>query len=213
MAVFESLFSNVESIVSTFGPAGVFLAMLLETVFPPIPSEVVMPFAGYLAFVSGQGLLGLFWFVLAGTLGATLGAVIIYYVAMLGGRALVLRYGRRFMLDKKKLALVEKWFDRHGAHAVFLCRMAPGLRELISIPAGLARMSFPKFLGLTFSGSFIWSAFLGGIGFFLADAWRSFSLGSLFNVVALAIILALVAYFALRHVRNLSKKSRKRRRT
>ncbi len=197
--MFEGLFPNLEAVILTLGPPGIFLAMFIETIFPPIPSEVVMPFAGYIAFIGGRGLVGLVNMVLAGTAGTTLGAVVIYFIALKGGRRLVLRYGKRVGFDEKKIELAEGWFKKYGDYAVFFGRMAPGVRELISIPAGLVKMHFWRFLVFTFSGSFIWSAFLGSIGFFLADAWRSLNLESVVSIMAAIILLSIAGYFAFKY--------------
>jgi membrane protein DedA with SNARE-associated domain len=210
--MFEGLVGSVNGLAETLGPLGIFLAMFIETVFPPIPSELVMPVGGYIAYTSGSGIPGLAVMILAGTAGSTLGAVLIYFIARLGGREAVLRYGKRFFLDEKNLRRVEEWFDRHGFHAVFLCRMAPGLRELISIPAGLAKMNIVRFLVPTFLGSLVWSAFLGSIGYFLIDAWKNFNAGSVFNVVAMVLVLFVVIYLVMRHFKRSSKPSRPRKR-
>jgi len=203
----EGMLAGIESGISILGPVGVFFAMLAETIFPPIPSELVMPLGGYVAYTTGQGIFGLILTIIAGTLGTTLGAVIIYMIAKIGGRGLVVRYGKMFFVDEKKIRVSEEWFKKHGSHAVFLCRMAPGLRELISIPAGLAKMNLLKFLIYTFAGSFVWSAFLGSIGYFLADAWRTLDFMSLFNVVAAILLVVLVSYFVFMHfIRNKKKR-------
>ena len=197
--MFESIFSGVEGLVTSMGFVGMFLATFLETIFPPIPSEIVIPLGGYVANVAGLGLLGLALMSIASALGSTLGALMIYEMARRGGRAVILKWGRHVMIDDKKLKMAEKWFKNHGDHAVFLCRMAPGLRELISIPAGLARMDRSKFLALTFAGSLVWSTFLASIGYYFADAWRSINLGSIFNMMALVLIISLVSYFVFKH--------------
>jgi membrane protein DedA with SNARE-associated domain len=136
---------------------------------------------------------------LAGTAGSTLGAIMIYIIALKGGRTLVLKYGKKLGVDKRKLDAAESWFKKYGSYAVFLCRMVPGLRELISIPAGFAKMNFWKFLILTFSGSFIWSGFLGGIGYFLADAWQGLHLERAFGIIAAIAVLSIVTYFIARY--------------
>lgn len=206
--MFESIFSSLESVISTFGPVGIFLAMFIETIFPPIPSELVMPLGGYLAFVSGTGIPGLTSMILAGTLGSTLGATMIYYIALSGGRPVVLRYGRRFFIDARKLKVAESWFARHGAHAVFLCRMAPGLREIISIPAGLARMEIKKFLVYTFAGSLVWSTFLGSIGYFFADVWQDGALEDFIGPVGILIITCVIVLLVFNHFMHAKKKRR-----
>lgn len=205
--MFESIFSGVEGLVTGMGFVGMFLATFLETIFPPIPSEIVIPLGGYVANVSGLGLLGLALMSLASALGSTLGALMIYEIAFRGGRTVILRWGRRVMVDDKKLKVAEKWFKKHGDHAVFLCRMAPGLREIISIPAGLAKMDRKKFLLLTFAGSLVWSAFLASIGFYFADAWKSIDLGGILNMAAMVLIMSIVSYFVFKHFQNSRRKA------
>lgn len=206
--MFEYLISGVENLVLTLGPLGIFLAMLTETVFPPIPSEIVMPLGGYVAYTSGLGLPFLALMIVAGSIGSTVGSLILYELARRAGRHVVARHGRWMFLDEKKLKTAEKWFSNHGDHAVFLCRMAPGLREIISIPAGLAKMDRSRFTLLTFGGSLVWSAFLGGIGFFLADAWTGLGLENFVSTIGLVIILAFISYLVFRHFVNSRKKRR-----
>ena len=208
----SELVATLETLIINYGEIGVFAAMLLETIFPPIPSELVMPFAGFLTASAGLGYFRLFTMILAGTAGASLGAVVIYLVARHAGRPLILKTGKRFMIDEDKLLMVERWFEKHGDHTVFLCRMAPGLREVVSIPAGIAKMNFTKFLILTVAGSFIWTAFLGLIGYFLGDAWEQLDLKSVFNLIAVVLVLGIVVYFVRRHFKsNNKRKSRKSR--
>lgn len=206
MVVFEALTANLNGVIETFGPLGIFLAMFVETVFPPIPSEIVMPLGGYIAYVGGQGYLGLFTMILAGSLGSTLGAIMIYFIALKGGRSLVLKYGRKVGVNEKKIAIAEKWFKKYGDFAVFFGRMAPGIRELISIPAGFAKMDFVRFLSFTFAGSLGWSAFLGSIGYFFADTWRDFNFDSMFGIVGLVVLLSIAAYFVFKYFVNYRKK-------
>jgi membrane protein DedA with SNARE-associated domain len=196
----EGITATLESLIMNLGPPAIFLAMFIETIFPPIPSELVMPLGGYVAYASGQGYIGLFTMILAGSLGSTLGAIIIYLIALYGGRQLVLKYGNRLGVDKKKLDIADVWFKKYGTLAVFFGRMAPGVRELISIPAGIARMEFVKFSIFTFAGSFVWSAFLGSVGYFLAEAWRDIGLGSIIGIVGIVIVLAIVFYFVFNHL-------------
>ena len=186
---------------------GAFLAALIETIFPPIPSEIVMPLAGYLASLSGYGYSGLLIVVLSATLGAVLGAIIIYYVSLKLGRIFILKCGKYFFVDEKKLSAAEKWFEKYGSKAVFFGRMAPGIRELISVPAGFSKMNFKKFLIYTFLGSFIWTAFLVSLGFFLGVYAESFNLSSILNKIAIVIILTIVCYIIFKYlVKKSSKK-------
>lgn len=193
--IFEELTNFVIGLVSSFGYVGVFFGMLIETVFMPLPSEVVMPLAGYVASFSGLGYIGLFGMILAGTAGTVFGAVIIYYAALTAGRHFLIKYGKYMFVDKKKLSVVERWFDKHGKKAIFLGRMAPGIRELISIPAGLSKMDIKEFLLFTFAGSFIWTTMLGLVGYSVGELWGTVGISSIINLVASIIILSLITYF------------------
>lgn len=144
---------------------GIVLLMLLENVFPPIPSELIMPLAG---FVSTEGTLSFAGVILAGTFGTVLGAIALYYAGRAAGeerlRRWSERHGRWVGLSPRDLDKTHAWFERHGGKAVFLCRLVPGIRSLISIPAGIAGMPLPQFLLYTTLGSAIWTTALAAAG-------------------------------------------------
>lgn len=164
--------------LTTYGGWGVALLMFLENVFPPIPSELVMPFAGYLA---ADGTLSFSIVVLAGTIGSVAGAYLWYLVGVLLGeqrlRRLVEKHGKWLTLNNSDLEQALLWFQRHGAVAVFFGRMIPGIRTFISIPAGLTGMPVWLFICYTTFGSIIWTMALAAAGFFLkaqfdrVEAW------------------------------------------
>jgi membrane protein DedA with SNARE-associated domain len=137
---------------------GIFLAALLETIIPPIPTLAIFPTAGFLASQQGVTLLGLIPMIILGAIGATIGTSAIYLIALKLGRVVLLRYLRFVKVNDKKLTRVEIWFEKYGDKAVFLGRMVPLMREMISIPAGLLKMRIPKFVLYTFAGSCVWSA-------------------------------------------------------
>jgi membrane protein DedA with SNARE-associated domain len=132
-----------------------------------------------------------------GSLGSTLGAIIIYFIALKVGRRIVVKFGKYILLSESKLEKSEAWFEKYGKVAVLLGRLAPGIRELISIPAGLSRMNFIEFTLFTFIGSFLWSLSLTMIGYYLGNAWDKFSLESskAFHIISLIIIISLVLFF------------------
>ena len=143
--------------IATGGPLVLVLVMFLENVFPPIPSEVVLPLAGYMV---EQGELNPVVTVLAATLGSVLGAVVLYEAGRHGGRPLLLRHGRVLRLDEDRMDRADGWMDRHGSKVVFAARMVPLARSVVSVPAGTTRMGRGHFLIYTATGSFIWNTAL-----------------------------------------------------
>ena len=136
---------------------GIFLAALLETIIPPIPTLAIFPTAGFLASQQGISIIGVIPMIILGAIGATIGTSTIYLIALKLGRIVLLRYLCYLKISEKKLARVEIWFEKYGDKAVFLGRMVPVMREMISVPAGLLQMRIPKFVLYTFAGSCVWS--------------------------------------------------------
>ncbi len=165
----QGLIQWVSSLVSEYLYLGVFAAAIIETVFPPIPTAAIFPFAGYFASQTGMSLLEVFGLGMAGGVGATIGSTVIYLVCIKLGRVAMLRYLRYVRISEQKLAKIEKWFEKHGDKAVFLGRMVPVLREMISIPAGLLGMKPLKFVIYTFCGSCIWSIALTLVGYYFGQ--------------------------------------------
>ncbi len=163
----------IRHILEGLGYPGVVLLMFLENVFPPIPSEVVMPYAGLL---TARGDLALWAVVVAGAAGSVLGAVPLYLLGRwVGGDRLhewARRHGHWFLVSPRDLEHAEGWFERHGTGAVFLCRLVPGVRSLISIPAGICRMRWDVFLLWTAVGTGLWAGLLAGAGRALGDRWE-----------------------------------------
>lgn len=149
---------------------GIFLAALLETIIPPIPTLAIFPTAGFLASQQGITLLGLIPMIILGGIGATIGTSVIYFVALKLGRVVLLRYLKYVKVNEKKLARVEIWFEKYGDKAVFLGRMVPVMREMISVPAGLLKMKIPKFIMYTFAGSCVWSTVTILSGYYFGEA-------------------------------------------
>ena len=149
---------------------GIFLAALLETIVPPIPTLAVFPTAGFLAFQHGMSIIDLVPMILLGAGGATIGTSAIYLIALKLGRIVLIRYLRYVRVSEKKLERVEIWFEKYGDKAVFLGRMVPVMREMISVPAGLLKMRIPKFITYTFAGSCIWSAGTILSGYYFGEA-------------------------------------------
>ena len=148
------------------------LLMAIESSFIPFPSEVVVPPAAYLAASGGE--LNVFIVVLCATLGAIIGALVNYFLALFLGRPLVYRFansrwGHICLIDEEKVRIAEKYFDRHGAIGTFVGRLVPAVRQLISIPAGISRMSLPRFILYTTLGAGLWNSILAAIGYYLAS--------------------------------------------
>jgi len=166
MELFHSLFDWYMAHLSYFTVA---LLMAVESTFMPLPSEVIVPFAAYKA---AQGDLNVFGVVIFGTIGALCGSLINYFLAKYLGRPLVYRFadsgvGKLFLLSKEKIEHAENYFIRNGKSSTFIGRLVPGVRHLISIPAGLAKMNLRDFMLYTFAGAGIWNIILAVIGYYL----------------------------------------------
>jgi len=190
-----SVEDRIIDIVNTFGYIGIAALVALETVFPPIPSELILPLAG---FLSGQGELTLWGVILCATIGSVVGALILYFIARWFGhdrlRALLGRYGKYFLLKEGDLDRAEGWFERHSNKAVLLGRLVPGVRSVISLPAGVTGMPLVPFLIYTTIGSAIWNSALVGAGWALGNRWDQVSgvVGYMQYVVVLLILLAIL---------------------
>lgn len=163
----------VLSIMAKFGYFGIVFAMFAENVFPPIPSEVIMPAAG---FAASRGDFNLILVILAGTLGASLGALPLYYLGRVFDEerlvAFAEKYAKYMLVKPDDITSANDWFDKHGKTAVFFGRMVPGVRSLISIPAGMNNMPLLPFLALTALGSSIWTAVLTLAGYYLGQNYE-----------------------------------------
>ena len=167
---FEFLIEWITSIVTDYLYAGVFLAALIETVIPPIPTMAVFPTAGFIAAQQNLQLPELILLGILGGLGASIGSTVIYLIALKLGRTALLKYLKYVKVSEKKLTRVENWFQKYGDKAVLFGRMIPVFREMISIPAGLLKMRFAKFLTYTVLGSCGWSLTLIFIGYYFGIA-------------------------------------------
>ena len=166
----------VISIMQTMGYPGIGLLMFLENIFPPIPSELIMPAAGFAATSGGVTLWGA---ILAGIIGSVLGQLPLYYLGRLVGRRRLKRWadqhGRWLMVSAANIDQADAMFNRHGKSAVFFCRVVPGLRSLISIPAGIAKMNLATFLIWTTLGTTIWTSALTTLGYVLGQNYERVS--------------------------------------
>ncbi len=181
----------IEYLIEAFGALGVALLMILENLFPPIPSEFILPFAGFLV---GRGELGFLPALVASTAGSLSGALILYALGRWGGRSLILRYGRFLRVKEADLDRAEGWFDKYDQWVILFGRMVPGVRSVVSIPAGMLRTSFLQFVLLTTAGSAAWNALLLGAGWYLGENWQQIQgiVGSVSNFVLILVAVALV---------------------
>ena len=190
--ILSGIVDAISSLIGEYGYPAVFAAAFLEVIFPPIPSEVIFPLVGFIAQNRGLGLENTIGMATVGALGSTVGAVLIFFVSARVGRTAIMRYGKRVRISEQEIEKAERWFERYGSVAVFTARMIPGIREIISIPAGISRMNIAKFVGYTFAGSLLWCIILTLVGYYLGEAWRNFSdqLSSAFTIITLILIVA-----------------------
>jgi membrane protein DedA with SNARE-associated domain len=185
------------SVISALGYPGIVFLMALESMIAPVPSEIVMPFAGFLA---AQGNFDLVLLAVFATVGTIIGSFISYWIGRILGREIVLKYGKYLLLERKQLDWTEKFFAKHGEKTIFLSRFVPVVRHLISIPAGLAEMNQKKFVAYTAAGGFVWNAFLAWVGFSLKEQWKLvYEYSSELDLIAIAAILVLFIWFVWSH--------------
>ncbi len=194
------LFVFIQSLVAATGYGGIAILMAIESACIPLPSELIMPFAGYLVF---QGTMKLLWVATAGAIGCNVGSLVAYEIGCYGGRPLVERYGRWILMGKRELDWADRFFLRWGDAAVFIARLLPVIRTFIALPAGIARMPRVKFHLYTFLGSWPWCLMLAYFGMKLGENWRS--LGKYFHqfdAVIGVLLLSGVAWFVWSHWQN-----------
>jgi membrane protein DedA with SNARE-associated domain len=204
--ILVSISAFITGLIVQFGYLGIFVAMVLESAALPVPSEIIMPFAGFVVF---QGRLDFLLVLIAGTLGNLAGSIILYYIGLKGGRPILLRYGKYIMVSEKEMKIADNWFKRFGSKVIFFSRMLPVVRTFISLPAGTARMDFKKFCFYTLAGSIPWNLALVYLGFVLGERWSElesvFQMVDILAVIGLVVIIVYIVHFLLK------KKSRRLR--
>lgn len=194
------MFDSITDIVSQGGYLGIFLLMLAENVFPPIPSELIMPMAG---FVAARGELDIVLVILAGTAGSVAGALPWYYAGALFGKnrlkRMAARFGRWMTVSPADIDTASAWFERHEGMAVFTGRLIPAIRTLISVPAGIVRMPMLPFLAYSTIGSLIWTTLLAVTGFLLESQYEVVE--GYIDPLSKAVVLAVVAIYVYRFIR------------
>ena len=186
----------ITQLISSWGYAGIFVTMTLESALIPIPSEVVIPFAGFLAYM---GEMNIWLIVLVSSLANLTGSIIIYFVGMYLGRGFIERYGKYVLLNMGHLRMVENWFEKYGSLTVLFSRMLPLVRTVNALPAGIGKMNFPKFCIFTFIGSIPWNLALVLVGYKLKENWSILEKYSLYiDILAVFIVAAVIFYIARR---------------
>jgi membrane protein DedA with SNARE-associated domain len=195
----SSLTDYITGLISYLGYGAIFVLMTIESVGIPIPSELIMPFGGYLA---STGQINWVLAAVAGTLGTGLGSAIGYAIGAWGGKPLVDRYGKYIDATPEKIAKAEKWFGKYGESAVFYTRLMPVVRSMVNVPAGMLNMNFLKFMAYTLAGAFPWCLVLSFIGYTLGENWDKIGqythlLDNAMVVVAAAIVIGAVGLYVL----------------
>ncbi|EKL6481233.1 DedA family protein [Listeria monocytogenes] len=198
--------------MADFGYIGIFILIMVENLFPPIPSEIILTFGGFMTTVTS---LNVVMVIIVATLGSVVGAILLYKVASYFGKErltkIVLKYGRILRLKESDIERAENFFLKYGSWAVFLCRMIPLIRSLISIPAGMTKMKMSKFLILTTAGSLLWNTVLIGLGAMLGESWSeivvfmdSFST-IIYSIIAILVVVGLGFFFRARFKKTLDE--------
>lgn len=190
----------IMTVISTMGYGGVVLLMAIESACIPLPSEIIMPFAGYLVY---KGEMVLWAVALAGAIGCVLGSIPAYYVGLYGGRPLADKYGKYVLISKRDLDMADRWFAQHGEIIIFIARLLPAVRTFIAFPAGVARMNLTKFTVYTFIGSFIWCWLLALAGMKFGEHWVDLKVYfHQFHYVIVVAGLMGLAWYVRRHFRH-----------
>jgi len=198
--ILAGLISWIEHIISTTGAFGIALLMAIESCNIPLPSEAVLPFAGYLV---SKNELGFHAAAIAGALGCVIGSVPSYYIGYFGGRKFVEKYGKFFLVSKKDLEVADQWVDKYGDWAFFLCRMLPVVRTFISLPAGILKARKRTFFTLTFLGSLVWSYVLVFVGVKLGEHLDKLkNIWHKFDIVIVLACLILGGIYIYKHIKH-----------
>lgn len=191
-------------VISSLGYGGIVLLMAIESACIPLPSEIIMPFSGFLVF---KGEMTLWYVALAGAFGCVVGSIPAYYLGMLGGRPLVEKYGKWVLISHHDLHLADRWFEKHGDIIIFIGRLLPAVRTFIAFPAGIARMHMGKFIAYTFTGSLIWCWLLAYAGMKAGENWEGLKVyfHQFHNVIAVVGVVFAVWYVR-RHLKAIKRR-------
>ena len=200
MGITETLVEHVTALMAGGGYGVIVFLMALESMVAPVPSEAVMPFAGFLI---EEGRFSFTGVIAWSTVGSIIGSLISYYMGSWGGGPFVRRFGRYLLLDESHLDTTERFFARYGDKAIFICRFIPVVRHLISIPAGIGKMNIVKFSVYTIMGAGLWNSFLAYVGYVLKENWtvvRSYS--EIVDVIVVAGLLIAGIIFIRQHLKH-----------
>ncbi len=190
-SIIELVSNFAINMISSLGYWGVFIGMTIESACIPLPSEVIMPFAG---FAVSEGKMTLLGITIAGTLGNLLGGLIIYFIGLKEGRPILEKYGKYILISHSKLDKADHWFEKYGHEAVLIGRMLPVIRTFISLPAGIARMDLKKFTIYTLLGSLPWTFALGYIGVQLGPHWELIK--GYFHILDVIVAIGIIGFIA-----------------
>jgi membrane protein DedA with SNARE-associated domain len=203
--ILKPVIDFVISFISSFGYPGIFLLMIFESALIPIPSEIIMPFSGFLV---SNGTFDPISVVLAGTFGNLIGSILTYYLGIKAGRAFILKYGKYILFKKSHLELTEELFEKYGDKISFFCRLLPAVRTYISLPCGVGKANFVKFAIYTFLGSLIWNSMLTYVGILFGNNWKNIDKYAIYlDIVAVCVIVGFVIWFVVK-TRRRNKSSR-----
>lgn len=204
--ILSALANWIMGVISAMGYWGVVLLMAIESANIPLPSEIIMPFSGFLV---AEGNMNLWLVGLAGAIGCVLGSILSYWLGAWGGRPLIEKYGKYILISHHDLDLADNWFKKYGEITVFVGRLLPVVRTFISFPAGISKMNFTKFIIYSFLGSLPWCIFLAWLGVKLGENWenlRSYFHG--FDWVILGLIIIGLVWYVARHIKNSKSEAR-----
>ena len=188
LELLKPLIEFITSFIGQLGYSGIFFLMILESALIPIPSEIIMPFSG---FLSSMGRLDPFLVTLAGSLGNVVGSVLTYYLGIRAGRKFILKYGKYILFRKEHLEITENLFRRYGDKISFAGRLLPGIRTYVSLPAGIGKTDFKKFVMYSFAGSLVWNSILLYAGMNLGRNWKNIDKYSVYLDVAAVLSVAI----------------------
>lgn len=198
-SILSILGNFVINVISQTGYLGITFLMAIESAAIPLPSEIVMPFSGYLV---AEGKFNFWWVSLLGAVGNVIGSMVAYWIGAWGGRPLVEKYGKYIFIRKHEIERADRWFQNYGQSTVFFSRLLPAVRTFISLPAGIAKMDLMKFIFYTFAGSLPWSILLTYVGYKLGGEWENVrGYFHKFDIVIGVVIMGMVGWWIINKVK------------